>query len=422
MKLKEVINEGIRIKKEGGRRLAFLAGCVVDENLYFSAWHDNGFYKFNLNTGQCSLLKVFDREPENQQLFGQAIYFEGTIWFIPAYAQNIVKVNLETLDITYIGLPNEGREIMGKRGIRYGKFKCCYQEGKAEFWLVPIGYNMLLHVDMITGQVREFKELRENLSFKDGSSNFSDACFGGDRIWMCPRDSERLVMFDTGSGEFQFYPWRHSEEAYRIIKNYKDWMIFLPHGMGKDMLLLDYNSFEEKRIMLDVNCEAQADFMYLVGEVIGKHLVLVPFLAHEYVAVDMETGEVQADRGLHEYAKSMLWGPERFQSCIAYGDKRLFTSDEKSMPLLIYDIKDHSVSYVELALEWADYERFLRDLYKENRRQFYKWIRMDEGRNVSEEDLPLSVYCTKIDDLRKNMIKARSGHKTMGESIFLSMK
>lgn len=421
MELKKLVNEGLKTKKRG-RKLAFLAGCVIESKLFFSAWHDNGFYKLDLNTGQCTLLKIFDEEPENQQLFSRGIYFEGGVWLIPAYGKNVVKVDLESLDITYISLPKEGREIRGKEGKRFMKFACCYQNGKSEFWLIPIGYNMLLKIDMITNQISEFRELDENIVFKDGVINFSNACFVGDKIWMCPQDCEKLVMFDTATEEFQFINWKYKEENYRIIKRYKDWLLFLPHSVMKNILFIDFNTLEEKKIPISIDWENKADFMYLSVEIIDHEIFLTPFLAHEYVSIDLNNGEIQIDRGLHEYVKDMLWEQERFQTCIIYDNKMLFTSDEKNMPLMIYDLKTNTVSYMDLALEQADYEMFLFDLYNENRKQFYRWTKLNEQQIALEKELPMSVYCSKINQLANEMGKKCSGRKTIGESIFFSLK
>lgn len=421
MELKKIVNEGLKIKKKG-RKLSFLAGCVIENKLFFSSWHDKGFYKLDLNTGQCTLLKIFEEEPENQLLFNQAIYFEGGVWLIPAYGKNIVKVDLESLDITYISLPKEGREIRGKGGKRFGKFTACYQEEKSEFWLIPIGYSMLLKVDMITNQISEFKELGENISFKEGVINFSNACFVGDKIWMCPQDCEKLVTFDTKTGEFQFINWKYNGENYRIIKRYKDWLFFLPHSAMKNILFIDHNTLEEKKIAISIDWEKKADFMYLLAEIIDHEIFLVPFLAHEYVSIDLEDGTIQIDKTLHGYVKDMLWEQERFQACIIYDNKMLFTSDEKDMPLMIYDLKSNTVSYMDLALDQTDYETFLSDLYNENKKQFYKWIESNEQKMLLENDLPVFLYCAKIDQLTNEIEKKRFDCKTIGESIFYALK
>ena len=422
MELKKIINQDIKTKKgKGKKKISFLAGCIVGDELYFSSWIDRGFYKMNLQTGQCIPLSVFGKEIENMLLYSQAVYFENTIWLIPAYGQNIAKVNLETLEIEYLDLPRNGKEILGKNGIRYSKFKCCYKEGTSELWLAPIGYNMFLKVDMRTNQITEYSELRKKLIFEDGFIYFSDACLIEDKVWLCPWDGEELVIFDTKSGKFQFHKWEYAEANYRIVRNYKNQAIFLSQTAPRDILLLNYDTYKERKIPIDVTWENKSDLMYLVADVIGKQLFLAPFQANEYVLIDLENGKIQADTKFHEYSEDRSWVPERYQTSIRCGSKIIYTSDSKNIPLMILDLDMHTVSYLEKVIEKDTYRNFLTELRKKDKRVFFKYINKNEESIILEEDVPLNMYYSEPDILT-DKIYNMDVQKTIGEKILSNVR
>lgn len=422
MELKQLNNQDIKTEKEKEKKkLSFLAGCIVGDELYFSSWMDRGFYKMNLQTGQCIPLGVFGKETESALLYSQAVYFENTVWLIPAYAQNVVKIDLKTMKIEYLNLPENGKEILGKNGIRYSKFKCCYKEGASELWLAPLGYNMFLKVDMRTNQITEYSELRKRLAFKDGMNYFSDACMVEDKLWFCPRDGEELVIFDTQTGEFQYRKWEHAEKNYRTVRTYKDQVVFLPQADPKDILLISQNTYKERTISIDVEWETRTDFMYLVADVIGRQLLLAPYQAHEYVVIDLESGEIQTDTKLYKYAEDMSWGPQQFQNSIRYGTKIIYTSDSINMPLMMLDLENNRVSYLEKIVEWDIYRNFLINLIKKDKNDFLKYVNLERD-IILEQELPLSIYCSELSFLLDKKVNDMYSGETIGERILSNVE
>lgn len=422
MKVKEIKNRGIINRQIKGRKLSFLAGCVVGEEVYFSGWQDKGFYKLELNTGKCIPLKIFEGEDESQCIYTQAIHYENAVWLVPGYGQHIARIDLTTLEMDYICLPKNGIELYDKAGIRYGKFKCCYKEGASEFWLAPIGYNMLLKVDMQTKQITEFSELRKRVNFKDVENRFSDACFVDDKIWFCPRYGGEIAVFDTVTGDLFFHEWKHTDDDFKLIRNYKNWVVFLSHSVKQEILLIDSVTFEEKKIGVDVDWETQEKFMYVWADIMDQQIFLAPFLAHEYVVIDLETGEVQADTKLHEYVRSMGWGDERYQVSIGNEKRRIYTSDSSDMPLMIYDMEENEVSYMDVSVDWKDYNSFLSALCEDDEDEFMEWVNQKEKDIILEEDLPLSLYCSELETLKNRMNHGEDVQKTIGEKLFLNIK
>ncbi|MCI8416927.1 MAG: hypothetical protein HFI33_05395 [Lachnospiraceae bacterium] len=422
MQLKKLSNQGIINENIYGSRISFLAGCIVGDELYFSSWLSNGFYKMDLKTGICEFLDIFENEIKSRYLHNQAIFFEDAIWMIPTHAgKDIVKINIKTLEKVVIHLPENGEPIRDNKGNITWEFKCCYKNGSSEFWLVPLGYNMFLRVDMLTNQVIEYSELRDRVAFKDGKINFADACLVGDDIWFYPYDSEELVIFNTRTEKFRFILWKDNEKKLGFVRTYKEWMIFLSRGKNKSVLLINKDTFEKKEIALNIEWKEIKEPMYMVVDVIEQFLVLAPFLAQEFVAVNIETGNVQLNTKLHEYTEIMKWGPGRYQSSFIYGPKIIYASDIADAPLMVFDYQTNVAFYIHTKVNESQYRETIYKLYNENTEAILNWVRQ-KGSVIEEREVPLLLTYLLKDDGEDSKIHDIKDIKTDGERIFSCIK
>ncbi|MEH2929912.1 hypothetical protein VSQ48_08355 [Candidatus Ventrimonas sp. KK005] len=438
MKLSEVrIENKIEIQKKPeiqeiekpNRRehtLSFLAGCMVGEELYFSSWSDKGFYKMDVHTGISTFLGMFAQEKESTQLFERAIYYKNAIWMTPAvWGEHIVKVDLDTLEMTYLSLPESGREIFDKNGVHYTKFKCCYKENASELWLVPIGFTALLKVDMESETVEEIHSLEQYIEFQEGFINFSDACFVGDEIWICPFESDKLVVLDTIRLQFHISEWKNKGNDYRIVRNYQNWAVFVPLGARKNIRMIEKNTYQEKEIMVDATWEEERSLMHLAVHIIDQTILFAPFFAHEFLSVDLETGETQTDKSLHEYAQSMSWGPERYQTEIQYGSKIIYLSDMPDVPMMVYDLEKNMVYYIEKILKQDSYHKFLMTLYENNKTGFIQQMGIQERRFFDETEFPFRLYFRILEESKNGGETDRNDgkkEKGVGEKILSEIK
>lgn len=420
MDLGKLKNYGIINKNIRGRRISFLAGCIVNDELYFSAWNTNGFYKMNLNTGICIFLGIFEKETKGRYLHNQAIFFDEALWFIPTHGgKYIVKINIKTLEKKYIKLPENGKAIRNEKNELFWQFKCCYKDGSSEFWLVPLGYNMLLKVDMIADEAIEYGDIGNHITFEDGKINFSDACLADDEIWMCPCANERLVIFNIVTKEYKFVSWRNFKNNFPLIKKFKNWMIFLSRIKTKSILLVDKDTFEKKEISLNIVWKNDNELMYMAADIINQNLILAPFLANGLVAVDMETENVQFDIYFDNNRESMNCGSGKYQSSFLYGSKIVFASDIVGDPLMIYDTQLNIISYMEIRVDQKIFMKTINKLLQENKEEILRWLR-NKGKLILEEEVPLPLYCLYQKSIEKEDYE-KNERRTNGEKIFLNI-
>ena len=422
MNLDKVEMQGMINKNINGSGISFLASCIVEDELYFSSWHTNGFYKMNLKTGICIFLGIFEKETKSRYLHNQAIFFEGAIWFIPTHGgMYIVRINIDTLEQIYIKLPENGKTIKNNKNEIFWQFKCCYEEGNSEFWLVPLGYNMLLKIDMLTNEISEYKDIRNELVYEDGKINFSDACLVDNEIWICPYYSDKLVIFNIITKEYKFILWRDFKNDFAMIRNYKNWMIFIPRIQTKSILLFNKDTFEEKEIFLNVSMKNEK-VMYLIADMVNQFLILAPFFAKEFVVVDMETENVQVDINLNRYRKQLGWGNERYQSSFFYEGKIIYASEVDGNPLMIYDTQTDIISYKEVKVDRKIFIKTIHKLLQKNEEMILRWLSSKEN-IILENEVPLSLFCLYPKETKeKNGLYDKNSKKTVGEIIFLDNK
>lgn len=422
MNLEKLDNAGLRIKKKWKKKITFMAGCVVGDNLYFSSWIDNGFYRMDIRTGKCTLLDLFRGEKEHSRLYKEAISYKNSIWFIPSHVgQFLVKVNLDTLEMKYINLPEEGREIRDRLGNYYPRFKCCYREGKSEFWLVPIGYNMLLKIDMETDKIMHYDELQQNLTFEDGIINFNDACFIGNEIWICPRESKKLVIFNTITEKFTYSKWDyHDSDEFGIVKEYKNFAAFIPIDKAKSILLIEKESLKSREVLINAKTKRSDRFNHFVANIVEEWVLIAPFLSNELIAVNLETGKVEINTKLHNYIEQMEWGAERYQTSFRYDSKIIFVSDMPDMPLMVLDLANDKVFYMEISVDKRQYISFFINLYYSNTEYFINWANKRFDNKYIEEDCPIDLYPFFINSA--NTRSKNQSSKEVGKQIFEAVK
>lgn len=413
MKGKEIRNKGLIGEALKGRAVAFLAGCVVGEELYFASWLTNGLYKMELKTGKCIPLKIFKYEMGGRHLYGQMIFFNNSLWLMPTHmGRNIVKVDLDTLETEYFSLPDKGMKQWKNAKSVLRQYKCCHKAGKSICWLVPLDGSMMLKVDMLEGQIVEVRDSDDIVEFRD-SANFIDAELAGEKIWFCPYGNNDLVIFDTVREKFHVRKWQHEKEKFGLITSYKEWVVFLSKGAGESILMVNQNTYEEKKIYLYLDWEEKTTLMYTTVHVVGRYLFLAPFRAHEYVIVDLESGRIQVDRSLMECKSG------RYQSGISWGSKIIYASDMPGYPLMIHDLQENVVSFMNFWVDGMKNQDFLEHLYQDDPEGFLDWLCQKEG-SFQEDDLPLSLYCILVKK-RECAVEFSSGREN-GRRIFRHIK
>lgn len=327
-------------------KLSFLAGVQIEDDIYFSAWNVNGLFKMDPTTGECILLKLFEGE-QGQHLHSAAVYYKDAIWLIPSNSKRITRVDIHTLEMSYIPLPANSIENLNSNGKKVlFKWGCCYRAGSPYLWLTPRSYNLLLRVDM------EKLEIFVCDEFKGNNIKYSDSKLIDDEIWMCPYDNTEGLVYHTVSGEKRRYPFEEKTCEYLNIQPYKNWMIFFPRQLDQAIILMDRHTYEKQYIYLnksELRCQT-------VGMSNG-HALLVPFFGKKYIDIDFHTDRISENEKLQNAAAQIVKDNEQYLTCMESGKDLFFLSNLPCSPLLQYKIETGKFSFIKIRTNQEKYEQ-----------------------------------------------------------------
>ena len=266
--------------------ITFLAGVVVDNYIYCSNWLSNGLYRINIEGGQSELLNVFIEEKNISNLHSDAFLYKDDIWFIPSKAEKIACFNISQNSIEYFDLPNQGRVILDKSGNYTFKFSS-YQVKNTEFcWLVPVGYNLLLKLDMKRKEIKNIHGLPPEIKWSDGTINFYSGYLKENYIYMCPYESSVGIKINTKNDTIQ--PWGEDigGKRYRLIIPFKSKNICIAQNVGSDISVFDAEMKEEKIEVDGNNC---LNNFYLSYWYENDELIIFPFIGNAEIHIKINS-------------------------------------------------------------------------------------------------------------------------------------
>ena len=222
-----------------------MAAAVIENILYFSDRFSNGLYQLDLDNGECTFIDYFYDEEEKAWLYFQAYIWGKKIYFIPYLAENIACFDIKSQEITYIELPKEGTVIHGVDGIFAEKF-CC-QKNENILWMMPVGYNLFLKLDLSNGQLSKV-ELPECLVFTEGILNWRTSSLYGTEMIFQPWAGTIQVRYDIVSGIFRLEELEGGTRRFRSCLKYRDYEIYVPWKL-KNGLLINNVVYKKREIL-----------------------------------------------------------------------------------------------------------------------------------------------------------------------------
>lgn len=102
------------------RKIPFLAGAKIKNEIYFSAMHMNGLFKYNYETEECSFITVFEGECVAPCLHRKAFVCGNEIWFMPCEAKKIAMYDVDKGEMQYYKILDCEKPIAYWNGYRDG--------------------------------------------------------------------------------------------------------------------------------------------------------------------------------------------------------------------------------------------------------------------------------------------------------------
>lgn len=353
-------------------RLSFEAIVSIDENSAIaSAMEFNGLFEVNLDSGECSFLRLFPDEKYNKQrMFAKALKFQNKVIFIPASADKLAVYDLVGKEIFYINVISE--DSVGKNSFNKN-YK--FTEGIIKediLYLIPSTYFAIVWVDLKTWNVSEMKiETDEKFMFRKGMCEVENSIF-------IPSTINNIVLeFNYQTLKAQIYNVGKNNAGCWSICNCNGMFYLAPKENG-GILCWD----KQKDYVMELN-EYPAHFEgndFLFNKIYGNDelLYLVPVYANMFLRVNTNDYEIQ-ELNLVDMSDT---------KCIA------FLSEENEYYLLKKENKDGSFEFLilntmnneikivdfyllsdhEICKEIIEKEKCFREIKKFNLEHFLKGI------------------------------------------------
>ncbi len=329
----EAINDEARKLK-----LNFLAGVQVGEEIFFSAWNINGLFRYNPQTEQCRFLKSFPWE-ESWGLHSEAILYQNSIWFIPRASERIAIVDLESLDITYLELPECGYRT-GGGNIPPRRMMGCHKEGEKFLWLIPYSYRLFIKIDMDKRQIIEMQEW---------SAEGPALAMGvrvQDKLWVNIYASNEIRVIDVETGEQKVKKIEGENLTYIGIQSIGGKILLFSVYAKEGVAILNSDMQIEKIVYLDDSEQWYYEYLAQTEE---NDMLLVPYVGSKYVriGIDEEGCFIRELKDLEEkpYCSAKL----------LYQDEIWFLSHVTKNPVICYNKKENVFYYRHIEMNLKQY-------------------------------------------------------------------
>lgn len=264
-----------------------MAAVAMENTLYFSDRYSNGLYQLNLNNGEYSFVDYFYDEEMGEWLYSQAYLWEETIYFIPGLAEKIACFNTISKEMTYIELPEDGSVIHGVDGVFAEKFHC--QRYKNILWMMPVGYNLFLKLDMSSGRLDKIK-LPDCIEFKEGIFNWRTCSLYREELIFQPWAGTMQVRYDIVSGCFSTGKWEKEIRVYRCCLKNKSCEIYIPWELKYGILVKCEKNKKHICLLLDKNVKNDT---CVITFWIANQLVLMPQYGHNIIVANIPNFNIE---------------------------------------------------------------------------------------------------------------------------------
>ncbi len=240
----------------------------------------NALFRTNIKTGETEYL-ISLKCKKKEELYRDAYLYKNYAWFIPWMAEQILCINLDTLDCKYYDIPY-GK--LNEKDIAYSVFTYFFSSvmlNEKMIFCIPTGTDTAILIDMEQQKIIKYEGIvdvdRENFAY--------GAC-DKEWIYMSPYSGDRMVAINYITGKTKEYPWIYSCKEYSgmTCSNGKLW--FAPNK-ADNMLVFDLQEAKFEKIPLGE--VYNSEFNYLDIFVHNEILWILPWWSKGILLYDIKT-------------------------------------------------------------------------------------------------------------------------------------
>lgn len=336
----------LKIDKKG--YVTFYAAAEYNGKLYVADRGNRGLLEYDLTTGETIIKNVFMAE-NYMNNYWSAFAYKNEIWFVPLRDyQKIAIYNVDDNKIVYLSYPKSEHKC------DYVPFMD-YQIVGEYVYLIPSYYDCILKINLETKNVT-----RISIGIEDYTGNGYPIIIAGalmeDKIVMCPYNNKKVMVFDTNIDQVIECIELEYTKMYSNIGIYNDNVILIPDDLDNDICEVNIRnkSYKYKAIL----CEDKYKKLKYPGIIVDDNDIYffpdngTTILEYDYLNGSMKYKEVYIKDNTRKlkYAKG-----EKLKQHL-----HIALSDDSKSPCML--ISNGCIEIVELKLP-ADF--FISELFME---------------------------------------------------------
>lgn len=294
------------------KSLFFMAGAQYKGSLYFSVFYFNGLFKMDLSSGKIAFLGRFSTEAlYSAGLHQCAVIIGDNCWFIPRCGTCITIVNLKTIEMRSLSLPEDCRGISGAP-----KFNTIWKDGE-QIWLLAAACASVIKIDLKTEKMVLYaiKHEGENTVLDNGVR------INNDTVCFFSANQSEIIKLHTDTGNISNIKLPYPKASFRNMVYDGTYIWFPPQTYDA---VVKWNPADDSYTELrNFPRDFRADGKKFYISCLKKgNLWMFPDTANMIVCLNPVTGEME---GIHDYPSELkamrnIGQGEEFSFCYAIND------------------------------------------------------------------------------------------------------
>jgi len=264
--------------------VVFCAGVEVGDELYFAAHKRNAFFVKNRKTKVIRYIGAVKEETAKACWYIKAINYKSWVYFVPALANYIVKVNTRTLELCAIPVSASNHLCETNKfieAITYGNTA----------WLIPAGYDAILELNMDTDEVTRHDQWPVGVNWENKYFYmFRTGVCVGNKVYLCPLDGQKFIIFDLVTKEMKSFDWPYPPRTFCMMLYHQGCLWFLPREEYPYIVKYSLKNNETERIEIP---EEKGSHSYATAVLVGDDIVCIPYEAWNWRIIDTRTNEIK---------------------------------------------------------------------------------------------------------------------------------
>lgn len=288
-------------------RIGTIAGVEYRNKVYFSSVELNGLFCMDMESREVEFLKLFEKEKFIPRLHRAAFLYKNEAWFIPQEAENIARLNLETLTLTYYPFPcHKNNELFRSSPGSYCVYSCGYVFKEKFLCMIPWNIDAALIINM---------ESYEMYPYYDVIDPFEEAMCGaaliGDKLYLFPGKGKNCIEVDLRKDRRNKLEWNYMERAFETVVMHQNKLWFVPK-VEKYILSFDIRTGEKQKF--EIPCP---DDMFSGVICFDCKFIFLPLKARYFMVFDLKDFSMKLEL-LEENSEIFAEVPMKVSSISSY--------------------------------------------------------------------------------------------------------